>query len=199
MKRNLTVLLALLLALAIPLPNTVETIGIGDRNATAAEPGQPQPVQQPPKVVPAQPGIGKSGSQADRPRSMTGMGGMAGMRGQAAGTAEQTPQRLPSQPATGQWASQGYPQQPMASPGGMGAMGRSTDQGLTMREVLYILSIQDALQVMTELLAIQEKLLADPKASEKESLRKELTRIKGLARKISADYREVLSGQLRGE
>jgi len=188
MKRNLTVLLALLLALAIPLPNTVETIGIGDRNATAAEPGQPQPVQQPPQVVPAQPGIGKSGSQADRPRTMTGMGGMAGMRGQAAGTADQTPQRLPTQPATGQGASMGG-----------GPTGRSTDQGLTMREVLYILSIQDALQVMTELLAIQEKLLADPKASEKESLRKELTRIKGLARKISADYREVLSGQLRGE
>ena len=83
--------------------------------------------------------------------------------------------------------------------GGMGSTGRSSDQGLTMREVLYILSLQDALQVMTELLAIQEKLLADPKASEKESLRKELTRIKGQVRKISADYREVLSGQLRGE
>jgi hypothetical protein len=188
MNRNLTVLLALLLALAIPLPKVVETIGVGHRNATAAEPGQPQPDQQPPQVVPAQPGIGKSGSQADRPRSMTGMGGMAGMRGQAAGTAEQAPQRLSIQPATG----------PGTSMSG-GSMGRSTDQGLTMREVLYILSLQDALQVMTELLAIQEKLLADPKASEKESLRKELTRIKGLVRKISADYREVLSGQLRGE
>ena len=80
----------------------------------------------------------------------------------------------------------------------MGAMGtRTMDQGLTMREVLYILSIQDALQVMAELLAIQEKLVAEPKAAEKESLRKELARIKEQARKISADYREVLSGQLR--
>jgi hypothetical protein len=68
-----------------------------------------------------------------------------------------------------------------------------------MREVLFVLSLQDALQVMTELLVIQEKLLSDPKAPEKESLRKELTRIKGQVRKISADYREVLSGQLRGD
>jgi hypothetical protein len=197
MKRNLTVLLALLLALAITLPNAVETIGIGNRNATAAEPAPAQPVQQTPQVFPAQPGIGKSSSQADRPKSMTGM---AGMRGQAAATAEQTPQRFSSQPPIGPGASQGYLRQPTAaSMGGMEPTGRSTDQGLTMREVLYILSLQDALQVMTELLAIQEKLLADPKASEKESLRKELTRIKGLARKISADYREVLSGQLRGE
>jgi hypothetical protein len=130
---------------------------------------------------------------------MTGMTGMAGMRGQAAGTAEQVPQRLPSQPGIGPAGSQGYPQQPMASMGGMGPTGRPADQGLTMREALYILSLQDALQVMTELLAIQEKLLADPRASEKESLRKELARIKGQVRKISADYREVLSGQVRGE
>jgi hypothetical protein len=61
------------------------------------------------------------------------------------------------------------------------------------------LSLQDALQVMTELLAIQEKLVAEPKAAEKESLRKELARIKEQARKISADYREVLSGQIRGD
>jgi hypothetical protein len=195
MKRKLIVLLALLLALVFPISNGLETIAIGNREATAAEPAPPQPGQQAPQVVPAQPGIGKSGSQADRPRSTTGMGGMAGMRGQAAAAAEQTPQRS----AIGPGASQGYPQQPTASMGGMGPAGRSTDQGLTMREVLYILSLQDALQVMTELLAIQEKLLADPKASEKESLRKELTRIKGQVRKISADYREVLSGQLRGE
>ena len=75
----------------------------------------------------------------------------------------------------------------------------ATDQGLTMREVLYIMSLQDALQVVTDLLAVQEKLLADPKAPEKESLRKELARIKEQTRKISNDYREVLSGRLRGE
>jgi hypothetical protein len=73
------------------------------------------------------------------------------------------------------------------------------DQGLTMREVLYILSIQDALQVMAELLAIQEKLIAGPKGLEKEQLQKELTQIKERVRRITGDYREVMSGQLRGE
>jgi hypothetical protein len=73
------------------------------------------------------------------------------------------------------------------------------DQGLGMREVLYIMSLQDALQAVTDLLAVQEKLMADPKGSEKESLRKELARIKEQTRKISSDYREVLSGRLRGE
>ena len=198
MKKNLIFRTALLLVLAMLYAGTPGTHGPGIRSVLAAESGTSQPALQPPKAIPAQPGFNQGGSQADRPRS-TGMGGMAGMRGQAAGTTEQAPQRLPALPATGPGASQGYPQQPAASMGGMGSTGRGSDQGLTMREVLYILSLQDALQVMTELLAIQEKLLADPKASEKESLRKELTRIKGQVRKISADYREVLSGQLRGE
>lgn len=179
MNRCLTVLLALLLALVLPLPNALETIAIGNRNATAADPAPPQPAPQPPKVFPAPPGTGKSDSQADRPRSMTGM---AGMRGPAAASTAQVPLQAP----------QGYPQQ-------MAPMGRTMDQGLTMREVLYVLSLQDALQVMTELLAFQEKLVAEPKAAEKESLRKELARIKEQARKISADYREVLSGQIRGD
>jgi hypothetical protein len=129
------------------------------------------------------------------------------MRGQTPGNFERLPQQpvqqsaqvLPPQTVAGQRAFQNLPQQPMASMGGMGGMGRSMDQGLTMREVLYVLSIQDALQVMTELLAVQEKLLADPKGAEKEHLRKELARIKEQARKITGDYREVLSGQLRGD
>jgi len=181
MNRCLTVLLALLLALVLPLPDALETIAIGNRNATAAE-----PVPQPSKVSPAQPGFNQGGSQNDRQRSTTGMGGMTGMpgmRGQAAASTAQVPLQAP----------QGNPQQTMAP------MGRTMDQGLTMREVLYVLSLQDALQVMTELLAIQEKLVAEPKAAEKESLRKELARIKEQARKISADYREVLSGQIRGD
>lgn len=190
MKRNLTVLLTLLLALVFPLPDALETVAIRNREAAAAEPAPSQPVPQPPKVSPAQPGFNQGGSQTDRPRSPPGMGGMSGMsgmRGPAAASAAQAPLQ------SAQQAPQSYPQQAMAS------MGRPTEQGLTMREVLFVLSLQDALQVMTELLVIQEKLLSDPKAPEKESLRKELTRIKGQVRKISADYRDVLSGQLRGD
>jgi hypothetical protein len=187
MKRNLTALLALLLALVFPLPDALHKIAIRNRDAAAAESAPSQAVPQPPKASPAPPGFNQGGSQNDRPRSTPGMGGMSGMRGPAAASAAQAPLQ------SAQQAPQSYPQQPMAS------MGRPTEQGLTMREVLFVLSLQDALQVMTELLVIQEKLLSDPKAPEKESLRKELTRIKGQVRKISADYREVLSGQLRGD
>ncbi len=80
---------------------------------------------------------------------------------------------------------------------GAGGMG-TADQGLTMREVLYIMSLQDAMQVIADLLAVQERLI-DPKPPEKESLRREMVRIKERTRKISDDYREVLSGRLRGE
>jgi hypothetical protein len=52
---------------------------------------------------------------------------------------------------------------------------------------------------MAELLAIQEKLIAGPKGLEKEQLQKELTQIKERVRRITGDYREVMSGQLRGE
>ena len=56
MKRNLTVLLTLLLALVFPLPDALETVAIRNREAAAAEPAPSQPVPQPPKVSPAQPG-----------------------------------------------------------------------------------------------------------------------------------------------
>ena len=190
MKKNLIFRTALLLALTMLYAGTPGTHGVEIPSVFAAESGPSQPAPQPPKVSPAQPGFNQGGSQTDRPKSTPGMGGMSGMsgmRGPAAASAAQAPLQ------SAQQAPQSYPQQPMAS------MGRPTEQGLTMREVLFVLSLQDALQVMTELLAIQEKLLSDPKAPEKESLRKELTRIKGQVRKISADYREVLSGQLRGD
>jgi len=190
MKRGMTRRAALLIIPAILLAGFLALHGPGMRIVLAAESGPSQPAQASP-VLPAPPGAVRSRLPAEQPRSMSGMAGMPGMRGQTSTKAEPTPQSYQTQPAVGPGSAQMQP---------MGAMGtRTMDQGLTMREVLYILSIQDALQVMAELLAIQEKLVAEPKAAEKESLRKELARIKEQARKISADYREVLSGQLRGE
>lgn len=162
--------------------------------ALAADSGTPQPAQAAP-VLPAPARTGRVNPPAEQPRSMSGMAGMPGMRGLASAKAEQMPQ-----PATGQARAQSSPNQPAAPMGAMGAMGnRTTDQGLTMREVLYILSIQDALQVMAELLAIQEKLIAGPKEPDREHLRRELARIKERVRKITGDYREVMSGYFRGE
>ena len=221
MKRNLTVLLALLLALAFPLPDALETIAIGNRNATAAESVPPQPVQQMPQVFPAQPGTGQGTFQGYPRMPMMGMGGMTGMSGPAATTADpaasQVLQNFPPQPAIGQGTWQGYQQAPMTGMGGMGCMGgmgnmmgggmnmsasgmnHNMDQGLTMREVLYIMSMQDALQAITDMIQVQEKLMGNVSPAEKESARQELKRIKEKTRKIALDYRGVLSGQLRSE
>jgi hypothetical protein len=228
MKRNLTVLLVLLLALAFPLPDALETIAIGNRSATAAESVASQQVQQMPQSFPAQPGTGQGTFQGYPRMSMMAMGGMTGMSGQAATTPEQAspqplqpaPQNFPPQPAIGQGAWQGYQQAPTTGMGGMGGMGcmggmgsmmgggmnmsasgmnHNMDQGLTMREVLYIMSMQDALQAITDMIQVQEKLMGNVSPAEKESARQELKRIKEKTRKIALDYRGVLSGQLRSE
>jgi hypothetical protein len=208
MKRTLIVRTTLLLVLAMVCAGTPGAHGQGVQRVLASDPGSTQSAPQASQVPPAQPGIGRGDVPGGRQNSMAGMPGMPGMRGQTPGNLErlpkqpvqQAPQGLPSQTAAGQGAFQNLPkQQPVAAMDGMGAMSRAVDQGLTMREVLFILSIQDALQVMTELLSVQERLLADPKGSEKEYLRKELARIRDQAHKITGDYRAVMSGQLRGD
>jgi hypothetical protein len=73
------------------------------------------------------------------------------------------------------------------------------DPGLTVREVLYILSMQDAMRLLTDMIEVQEKLMGNISPAEKEPIRKELMRIREKTRKIGQDSRGVLSGQLRGE
>jgi hypothetical protein len=156
---------------------------------------------------------------------MTGMSGPAAATVDPAASQapQQPPQNFPPQPAIGQGAWQGYQQAPMTGMGGMGCMGgmsgmggmgsmmgggmnmsasgmnHNMDQGLTMREVLYIMSMQDALQAITDVIQVQEKLMGNVSPAEKESARQELKRIKEKTRKIALDYRGVLSGQLRSE
>jgi hypothetical protein len=191
MKRGMTRRAALLIIPAILLAGILALHGPGMRIVFAAESGTPQPAPQAAPVLPAPPGAVRGRLPVEQPRSMSGMAGMPGMRGQTATKTEPAPPGYQTQSTIGPGNTQMQP---------MGAMGtRSMDQGLTMREVLYILSIQDALQVMAELLAIQEKLIAGPKGLEKEQLQKELTQIKERVRRITGDYREVMSGQLRGE
>jgi len=73
------------------------------------------------------------------------------------------------------------------------------DLGLTVREVLYILSMQDAMQLLTDMIEVQEKLMGKVNPAEREPIRQELKRIRENMRKIGLDYRALLSGQLRGE
>jgi hypothetical protein len=78
-------------------------------------------------------------------------------------------------------------------------MGDNMDPGLTVREVLYIMSMQDAMQLLTDMIEIQEKLMGKVSPVERESIRHELKRIREKTRKIGLDYRGVLSGQPRSE
>jgi hypothetical protein len=84
----------------------------------------------------------------------------------------------------------------MAPPSGMED---NMDPGLTVREVLYIMSMQDAMQLLTDMIEVQEKLMGKVSPAEREPIHKELTRIREKTRKIGQDSRGVLSGQLRGE
>lgn len=197
MKRGTTCRAALLIIPVVFGAVILAVHGPGMRIALAAEPGTPQPAPQATQALPAPSRTGRGSLPAEQPRSISGMAGMPGMRGPTTTKAEQIPLR---QPTMGPGSAQSPQNQPMAPMGGMGAMStRTMVQGLTMREVLYILSIQDALQVMAELLAIQEKLIAGPKELDREHLRRELARIKEQVRRITGDYREVMSGHFRGE
>ena len=55
------------------------------------------------------------------------------------------------------------------------------------------------MQLLTDMIEVQEKLMGNISPAEKEPIRQELTRIREKTRKIGLDSRGVLSGQLRGE
>jgi hypothetical protein len=78
-------------------------------------------------------------------------------------------------------------------------MADNMDPGLSVREVLYIMSMQDAVQLLTDMIEVQEKLMGKISPAERESIRQELKRIRENTRKIGLEYRGVLSGQLRSE
>jgi hypothetical protein len=78
-------------------------------------------------------------------------------------------------------------------------LGHNMDQGLTMREVFYIMSMQDALQAVREMIQIQEKLMGAVSPAERGSIRQELKRVQENTRKIALDFRGVLAGRMRSE
>jgi hypothetical protein len=76
-------------------------------------------------------------------------------------------------------------------------LGHNMDQGLTMREVYYIMSMQDALQAIRDMIQVQEELLGGATPAEKESMRQQLKRIQEKTRKIGLDFRSVFTGRPR--
>ena len=78
-------------------------------------------------------------------------------------------------------------------------MGDNMDPGLTAREVLYIMCMQDAMQLLTDMIDVQERLMGQLSPAEREPIRQELRRIRETSRRIGLDYRGALAGQLRSE
>jgi len=78
-------------------------------------------------------------------------------------------------------------------------MGDNMDPGLTAREVLYIMSMQDVMQLLTDMIEVQEKLMGKLGPAEREPIRQELRRIRESTRRIGLDNRGALSGQIRSE
>ncbi len=89
--------------------------------------------------------------------------------------------------------------------GGMGMqtsaqqMGHYMDQGLTMRDTLFILSMQDALQLVMDMARIQEKMMESASAREKEKLRKEIEQLRDRTKKVMQDYRGYMAGQISNQ
>lgn len=71
------------------------------------------------------------------------------------------------------------------------------DPGLTAREVLYIMSMQDAMHLLTDMIDVQEKLMGKPSPAEREPIRQELRRIRESMRRIDLDSRDAILSQLR--
>jgi hypothetical protein len=84
---------------------------------------------------------------------------------------------------------------PAGAMGGAGGMGMNMDQPMTMREILYILSMQDALQILRDVLSIQERILDSNRPQEKKALLRELKNAQDRLTKLSSDYREMIAGK----
>ena len=79
-------------------------------------------------------------------------------------------------------------------------LGHTMDQGLTMKEIVFIVSMQDALQLMSDMIRIQEQLMdASTSSQKKTELRQDLAQVKEKTRKLIADYRGMLTNQVKSD
>lgn len=75
--------------------------------------------------------------------------------------------------------------------------GLTVDQGLTMKEIVYIVSMQDTLQVLSDVIQVQEKLMNSQSFNEGD-LRQQLAQLKEKTNRLKADYKEMLTDQATG-
>ena len=79
-------------------------------------------------------------------------------------------------------------------------LGHTMDQGLTMKEIVFIVSMQDALQLMSDMIRIQEQFMdTNTSNQKKDELKQDLAQIKEKTRKLMADYRGMLTSQVKSD
>jgi hypothetical protein len=90
--------------------------------------------------------------------------------------------------------------------GGMGMMGNSTmgmthnmNQGPTMNDLMQAMTVQDILQVLTEITRLQERIIGDTKKSGNEAILKELVLVREKIQKLGSEYKGLVTGQARIE
>ena len=82
---------------------------------------------------------------------------------------------------------------------GQGGTAMNMDQPMSMREILYILSMQDALQIVKDVISIQEKILAGNGQRDRSALLKELKGTQERLTKLLSDYRGMLTGRIKSD
>lgn len=152
-------------------------------------PGSQAAVQPNATVNPAMPnmgmsnmGMGNSGMGCGMMGNMGGMGNMGmGMGNMGMGM-----------------GGMNMPQGNMTMP--QSGLGHTMDQGLTMKEIVFIVSMQDALQLMSDMIRIQEQLMdTNTSNQKKDDLKQDLAQIKEKTRKLMADYRGMLTNQVKSD
>ncbi len=74
-------------------------------------------------------------------------------------------------------------------------MSHSMTQELTMKDIMHLLTMQDLLQVLADMIQVQEKMASAGSSREKVALKKELAEIRERTKKIMSEYRGMIVGQ----
>jgi hypothetical protein len=169
----------LIITVQVPLVFPADQMGNMPMGAAPGSSGTPGPSP----WTSQQPGQGPGwgwGMQQQGMNPMMGGGGMGGMMGNAMGGG----------------CMGGMMGNAMGGTTGIsGGMGMNMDQPMTMREILYILSMQDALQILRDVLSIQEKILEGNRPQDKKTLLRELKSAQDRLTKLSGDYRGMIAGK----
>ncbi len=91
------------------------------------------------------------------------------------------------------------PMMPMGTMCSMGSMGHSMDHGeeLTLKDILTYMSMNDILQLLSDMIRVQEKMADTLTKQERAALKKELMGLKDKTEKLILENRSMISGRSR--